>query len=140
MSNAMNAIANQVIRNSGRSARNEGWPYFDGTYRDYTAFKRKFQSFQANYHNDTPSRELVQQFREICLQEKVAPQIRKVESMERAWRRLDALHKDETAIIKDLMQKIRSVSVIKDGEDERLMDYYVLLQSHIEEARRSQPT
>jgi hypothetical protein len=28
------------------------------------------------------------------------------------------------------------VSVIKDGEDERLMDYYVLLQSHIEEARR----
>jgi hypothetical protein len=135
MSNAMNAIANQVIQNSGRSVRNEGWLYFDGTYRDYTTFKRKFQSFQANYHYVTPSRELVQQFREICLPEKVATQIRKVESMETAWRRLDALHKDETAFIKDLMQEIRSVSVIKDGEDERLMDYYVLLQSHLEEAR-----
>jgi hypothetical protein len=29
MTNAMNAIANQVIRNSGRSERNAGWPYFD---------------------------------------------------------------------------------------------------------------
>ncbi len=32
------AIANQVIRNSGRSGRNAGWPYFDGTFRDYLAF------------------------------------------------------------------------------------------------------
>ena len=45
MTNAMNAIANQVIRNSGRSARNAGWPYFEGTFRDYPAFKRKFASF-----------------------------------------------------------------------------------------------
>jgi hypothetical protein len=105
--------------------RNEGWLYFVGTYRDCTAFKRKFQSFQANYHYGTPSRELVQQFREICLPEKVATQIRKVESMETAWKRLDALPKDETAFIKDLMQEIRSVSVIKDGE------------SHLEEARRA---
>jgi hypothetical protein len=27
--------------------------------------------------------------------------------------------------------------VIKDGEDEHLMDYYVMLQSHFEEAKRS---
>jgi hypothetical protein len=39
MTNAMNAIANQVIRSSGRSGRNSGWPYFDGTFRDYPAFK-----------------------------------------------------------------------------------------------------
>jgi hypothetical protein len=45
MTNAMNAIANQAIRNSGRSTRNAGWPYFDGTFRDYPAFKRKFASF-----------------------------------------------------------------------------------------------
>jgi hypothetical protein len=55
MTNAMNAIANQVIRNSGRSTRNAGWPYFDGTLRDHPAFKRKFTSFRANYHLDTPS-------------------------------------------------------------------------------------
>ncbi len=36
--------------------------------------------------------------------------------------------------IKDLMQDIRNVSPIKDGDDERLMDYYVTLQAHIEEA------
>jgi hypothetical protein len=44
MTNAMNAIANQVIRNLGRSGRNAGRPYFDGTFRDYPAFKRKFES------------------------------------------------------------------------------------------------
>ncbi len=47
MTNAMNAIANQVIRNSGRTTWNAGWPYFNGTNRDYPAFKRKFPSFQA---------------------------------------------------------------------------------------------
>ncbi len=67
MTNAMNAIANQVIRNSGRTTRNVGWLYFDGTNRDYPAFKRKFASFQANNYFGTPPRELVQQFREICL-------------------------------------------------------------------------
>jgi len=50
MTNAMNAIANQVIRNSGRATRKAGWPYFDGPFRDYPAFKRKFASFRASYH------------------------------------------------------------------------------------------
>jgi hypothetical protein len=67
----MNAIANQVIRNSGRSGRNAGWPYFDGTFRDYPAFKRKFESFQTTYHRGTPTRELFQQFREMCLPEAI---------------------------------------------------------------------
>ncbi|MFN9939957.1 MAG: hypothetical protein ACK56I_10845, partial [bacterium] len=31
MTNAMNTITNQVIRSSGRSGQNAGWPYFDGT-------------------------------------------------------------------------------------------------------------
>jgi hypothetical protein len=34
MTNAMNAIANKVIRNLGRSRWNAGWPYFDRTLRD----------------------------------------------------------------------------------------------------------
>ena len=61
MTNAMNAIANQVI-NSGRSGRNAGRPCFDSTFRDYPAFKRKFESFQMTYHRGTPTRELFQQF------------------------------------------------------------------------------
>ncbi len=76
MTNAMNAIANQVIRDSGRSGRNAGWPYFDGTLRDYPAFKRKFESFQMNYHRGTPTRELFQQFREMCLPEKLSTKIK----------------------------------------------------------------
>jgi hypothetical protein len=39
--------------------------------------------------------------------------------------------------IKDLMQDIKNVTPIKDGEDKRLMDYYVMLQSHIAEARNT---
>ncbi len=131
MTNAMNAIANQVVRNSGRSGRNAGWPYFGGTFRDYPAFKRKFGSFQMNYHRGTPTRELFQQFREMCLPEKLAAKIKSAETMENAWIRLEAWFGDKSLFIKDLMQDIRSVSPIKDSDDERLMDYYVTLQAHI---------
>ena len=82
MTNAMNAIANQIICNSGRSMWNAGWPYFDGTFRDYPAFKRKFASFRANYHRGTPSQELVQQFGEIRLPEKIPAKLKTAET----WR------------------------------------------------------
>jgi hypothetical protein len=134
MTNAMNAIANQVTRNSGRSTQNAGWPYFDGTFRDYPAFKRKFTSFRANYHRGTPPQELFQQFREMCLPEKIAAKLKTAETMETAWVRLDAWFRDRSLFIKDLMQDIKNVTPIKDGDDERLMDYYVMLQPHIAEA------
>ncbi len=76
MTNAMNAIANQVIRNLGRSVGIAGWLYFDGTFRDYPAFRRKFESFRANYHRGTQTQELFQQFREMCLPEKIAARIK----------------------------------------------------------------
>ena len=44
---------------------------------------------------------------------------------------------DRGLFIKDLMQDIKSVTPIKDGDDEHLMDYYVVLQSHIAEARNA---
>jgi hypothetical protein len=136
MTNAMNAIANQVIRNSGRSGRNAGWPYF-GTFRDYPAFKRKFESFQMTYHRGTPTRELFQQFCEMCLPEKLSVKIKSANNMENAWIRLDAWFGDKALFIKDLMQDIKGVAQIKDGDDERMMDYYVTLQAHIEEARNA---
>ncbi len=137
MTNAMNAIANQVIRNSGRSTRNAGWPYFDGMFRDYPVFKRKFASFRANYHRGTPTQELFQQFREMCLPEKIAAKLKRAETMETAWVRLDAWLGYRGLFIKDLMQDIKNVTPIKDGDDERLMDYYEMLQSHIAEARNA---
>jgi hypothetical protein len=57
--------------------------------RDYPAFKRKFASYQANYYYGTPTRELVQQFQDMCLPEKIVAWIKSVETMEIAWMRLD---------------------------------------------------
>jgi hypothetical protein len=108
-----------------------------GTFRDYPTFKRKFESFQMNYHRGTPSRELFQQFREMCLPEKIAARIKSAETMENAWIRLEAWFGDMSLFIKDLMQDIKSVAPIKEGDDERLMDYYVMLQAHITEARNA---
>ncbi len=54
--------------------------------------------------------------------------------MENAWIRLEAWFGDKSLFIKDLMQDIKGVAPIKEGDDERLMDYYVTLQAHIEEA------
>ncbi len=70
----------------------------------------------------------------MCLPEKLSIRIKSANTMENAWTRLDAWFGDKNLFIKDLMQDIRSVSPIKDGDDERLMDYYVTLQAHIEEA------
>ncbi len=59
--------------------------------------------------------------------------------MEVAWGMLDVFFDNPMPMvfIKDLMQELRGFSMIKDREDERLMDYYVLLQSHIEEADKA---
>jgi hypothetical protein len=92
-----------------------------------------------NYHRCTPTRELFQQFREMCLSEKIASRIKSVETMENAWIRLEAWFWEKCLFIKDLMQDIRSVTPIKDGDDERLMNYYVMLQAHIAEARNATP-
>jgi hypothetical protein len=54
--------------------------------------------------------------------------------MENAWIWLGAWFGDKSLFIKDLMQDIKNVAPIKDGDDERLMDYYVMLQAHIAEA------
>ncbi len=51
---------------------------------------------------------------------------------------MDAWFGDKNLFIKDLMQDIKSVTSIKDGDDERMMDYYVMLQAHIKEARSAQ--
>jgi hypothetical protein len=73
----------------------------------------------------------------MCLPEKIAMRIKSAETMENAWIRLDAWFGDKSLFIKDLMQDIKNVAPIKDGDDERLMDYYVTLQAHIAEARNA---
>jgi hypothetical protein len=65
----------------------------------------------------------------MCLPEKIPAKLKTTETMETAWLRLDAWFGDRGLFIKDLMQDIKNVTPNKDGEDKRLMDYYV--QSHI---------
>ncbi len=90
-----------------------------------------------NYHRGTPTRELFQQFREMCLPEKLSARIKSADTMENAWIRLEAWFGDKGLFIKDLMQDIKSVTPIKEGDDERMMDYDMTLQAHIEEARNA---
>jgi len=71
----------------------------------------------------------------MCLPEKLAAKIKSAETMENAWIRLEAWFGDKSLLIKDLMQDIRSVTPIKDSDDERLMDYYIT--AHITQARNA---
>ena len=87
--NCLTSISNQMLRMSGKSGKNRGWPYFDGTFTGYPAFKRKWQSYYRNHHQLTPQRELVQLFRENCLHEKTADRLKRAESMAAAWLVLD---------------------------------------------------
>jgi hypothetical protein len=137
LTNAMNAITNQVIRASGKSVKNGGWPYFDGTFKEYPSFKRKFRTYQANYHQATPQRELAQMFRENCLPDKIALHVRKAEDMLMTWRIMDAVYDNLLAFIKDLMEEIRAVPEFRENESEKMMEYYMLLQSHIAEADKA---
>ena len=114
MTNALSAITNQVLRISGKSTKNGGWPYFDGTFKDYPAFRRKFRIYQRNYHQLTPQRELVQMFHENCLPEKVAERVKKVEDMAAAWRMLDTFYDDPVQFARDLLQDVLAVPKIKE--------------------------
>jgi hypothetical protein len=73
----------------------------------------------------------------MCLPEKIAARLKSAETMETAWTRLDAWFGDRGLFIKELMQDIKNVPLIKDGDDERMMDYYGMLQLHIAEARNA---
>jgi hypothetical protein len=77
--------------------------------------------YQGNYHQLTPQRELVEMFREMCLPEKVAQDIKKVETMPAAWALLDKFYGNFMAFVLDLMQmcllfrKLRRMSTYMSG-------------------------
>jgi hypothetical protein len=72
----------------------------------------------------------------MCLPEKLSAKIKSADTMENAWIRLDAWFSDKGLFIKDLMKDIKSVTPIKEGDDEGMMDYYVTLQAHIAPTHR----
>jgi hypothetical protein len=52
-----------------------------------------------DYHWGTPTRELFQQFRDMCLPEKLSARIKSADTMENAWIRLDAWFGDKGLFI-----------------------------------------
>ncbi len=135
--NCLTSISNQMLRMSGKSGKNGGWPYFDGTFTGYPAFKRKWQSYYRNHHQLTPQRELVQLFRENCLHEKTADRLKRAESIVAAWGILDTLFDDPLQFTKDLIGDILVCVKIKDHEYEKLFDYYSMLQYTSDEADKA---
>ena len=79
----------------GQTGKNSGYPYFDGTLKEYPKFRRRWHTFQDLYHKATPQRELVNLFRENCLEKKVADRLRCEETMAGCWTR-DTIEKSGT--------------------------------------------
>jgi hypothetical protein len=64
LAGTMSAIANLVVKATGRSVNNGGWLYFSGVREDYRPFRARCQLFQETYHSVTPPKVLVGMFRE----------------------------------------------------------------------------
>ncbi len=62
MVDCLTSISYQIWRMSEGSGKNGGWPRFNGTYKDYPAFQRKWNSYEKHHHQLTPQMELVQLF------------------------------------------------------------------------------
>jgi len=88
----MSAIANLVVKATGRSVNNGGWLYFSGVQEDYQPFKARCQLFQETYHGMTPPKLLVSMFREWNLSEEAARHIKGAKDMRAAWGMLDAVY------------------------------------------------
>ena len=67
MVDCLTSISNQMWRMSEGSGKNGGWPRFNGIYKDYPAFRRKWNSYEKHHHQLTPQMELVQMFERIAL-------------------------------------------------------------------------
>ncbi len=59
LASTMSAIANLVVKATGRSVSNGGWLYFSGAREDYRPFRVRCQLFQETYHGITPPKLLV---------------------------------------------------------------------------------
>ncbi len=92
LAGTMSAIANLVVKATGRSVSNGGWLYFSGAREDYHPFRARCQLFQETYHGTTPPKVLVGMFREWNLSEESARHIKGAEDMKAAWGMLDAVY------------------------------------------------
>jgi hypothetical protein len=92
LASIMSAIANLVVKATGRSVSNGGWLFFSGAREDYRPFRARCQLFQETYHGITPPKLLVGMFREWNLSGEAARHIKGAEDMKAAWGMLDAVY------------------------------------------------
>jgi hypothetical protein len=113
---------------SSRSGKNGGWPWFDGTYREYPAFKRKWQDYEKNHLSLTTQQDRVQLLREKCMSKEIGNYIKVKGSMPEAWERLDMLYDDPLIFTRELVREVLEYSKIKDPEYEKLFNYYCTVE------------
>jgi hypothetical protein len=118
LSSTMSAIANLVVKASGRSVSNGGWLYFSGAHENYRLFRTKCRFFQETYYKVTPQKSLVDMFREWNLAEEVACHIKGAEDMSKAWRMLDAVYDDAPAQTNDQMPETVKMHEPQEAESE----------------------
>jgi hypothetical protein len=135
--NVLRSMHAKLMTMKGQTGKNSGYPYFDGTLKEYPKFRRRWHTFQNQYHNVTPQRELVYLFRENCLEKKVADRLRCEETMAGCWRVLDPFYSRPTQFAQDLMSEITATKRIQYSEYERLFKYYALLCANITEAKKA---
>jgi hypothetical protein len=90
--NVLRSMHAKLMTLQGQTGKNSGYPYFDGALKEYPKFRRRWHTFQDLYHKATPQRELVNLFRENCLEKKVADRLRCEETMAGCWRVLDPFY------------------------------------------------
>jgi hypothetical protein len=79
--NVLRIHSSQLHNHAGQVRKNNCYPFFDGTFKGYPKFCRRWFTFQNIYHSLTPHRELMHQFRENCMEKKVADWIWHEETM-----------------------------------------------------------
>jgi hypothetical protein len=96
--NVLRSMHAKLMTMQGQTCKNSGYPKFDGTLKDYPKFRRRWHTFQDLYHKATPQRELVNLFRENCLEKKVAGRLHCEETMAGCWRVLDKFLQPANAV------------------------------------------
>jgi hypothetical protein len=135
--NVLRSMHVKLMTMQGQTGKNSGYLYFDGTLKEYPKFRRRWHTFQDLYHKGTPQRELVNLFRENCLDKKVADPLCCEETMAGCWRALDPFYNRPTQYAQDLMSEITASKRIQYSEYERLYEYYALLRGNITEAKKA---
>jgi hypothetical protein len=135
--NVLRSIQAKFMTMQGQTGKNSGYPYFDGTLKEYPKFCRWWHTFQNLYHSSTPQKELVNLLSEHCLDKKVADRLRCEETMAGCWRLLDPFYSRPKQFAQDLVAEIAATKRMQFAEYEKLLEYYVLMRTNITEAKKA---